>query len=99
MSILEELYYGNINTGERFIKKGSEYHNITRSVSEEESKLLKTLNDNQKSLYEHIFELKCKQEDICEIETFIDSFRLGAQFMLEIFSKRDGQFIYTTDVL
>lgn len=93
MSILEELYNGNISPIERFIKDGSEYSKLFNSVNENEDRLFEHLSREQKALYESIAESKGMLEGISEKEIFIDGFRLGARIMLEILTESDRQFL------
>ena len=52
MSILEELYNGNICPGNREVKKGSDFHKISLSIIETEEKLFKTLGQDEQELCE-----------------------------------------------
>ncbi len=92
MTILENLYNGNINIVEKSIKKGSEYDRLTKLASELEDKLMESINGQEKELFESIFVTRFQQEDIMLTETFIEGFRLGAQIMLEVFIKPKRQF-------
>lgn len=92
MSMLEEIYYGNIAPSEKFVKNGSEHHKLTLKLLELEDKLYRTLNGEEKTVYEQIIEIRCKQEDIVGMELFIDGFEMGSKIMLEILTKRDSQF-------
>ncbi|MBP3390057.1 MAG: hypothetical protein J6L58_00005 [Clostridia bacterium] len=92
MSMLEEIYYGNIVPSEKFVKNGSEHHMLTLKLLELEDKLYRTLNGEEKTFYEQIIEIRCKQEDIVGMELFIDGFEMGSKIMLEILTKRDSQF-------
>ena len=92
MSMLEEIYYGNVVPSEKFVKKGSEHHKLTLKLVELEDELYKMLNREEKTVYEQITEMRCKQEDIVGMELFIDGFEMGSRIMLEILTKRDSQF-------
>ncbi len=92
MTILENLYNGNINIVEKSIKKGSEYDRLTKVASELEDKLMESISGQEKELFESIFITRFQQEDIMLTETFIEGFRLGAQIMLEVFSEPKRQF-------
>lgn len=92
MTILENLYNGNINIVEKSIKKGSEYDRLTKVASELEDKLMQSISGREKELFESIFETRFQQEDIMLTETFVEGFRLGAQIMLEFFSEPKRQF-------
>ena len=92
MTILENLYNGNINIVEKSIKKGSEYDRLTKVASELEDKLMESISGQEKELFESIFITRFQQEDIMLTETFVEGFRLGAQIMLEVFSEPKRQF-------
>ena len=93
MSIIEELYNGNIAPIESSIKKGSEYYKLCKAVAEKEEKLFEELSCEKKAMYESIVESKLMLESISEEEIFIDGFRLGAQIMLEIINEPDKQLL------
>ena len=84
MSKLKELYYGNICPIEKTIEKGSEYYEFSKKAVDEEEKLLKNLNNEEKEIYENILQYRSRQSCILEEEIFADGFRLGAQIILEI---------------
>ena len=92
MSILKELYNGNITPSERFVVSGSNYSKLLSTISEKEDELFKKLSHDEKTLYESIAEKKLMLESISEEEIFIDGFRLGAQIMLEIIQEPNKQF-------
>ncbi|MBQ8869457.1 MAG: hypothetical protein IJ027_07085 [Oscillospiraceae bacterium] len=92
MTILENLYNGNINVVERSIKKGSEYDRLDKLSLELENKFIKGKSKQEKELFEQILELIYGQEEILLTETFVEGFRLGAQIMLEVFSEPKRQF-------
>lgn len=91
MSILKELYNGNICPCERSVRKGSEFHRLSQIISETESRLLTGLTAEQKALYEVIFENIYQQQDISETEIFAEGFRLGASTMLEVLIEPEKQ--------
>ncbi|MEE1239379.1 MAG: hypothetical protein UHO61_05595 [Acutalibacteraceae bacterium] len=93
MSILEELYNGNIAPIERSIKKGSEYYKLCKAAAEKKEKLFEELSCEKKAIYESIAESKLMIESISEEEIFIYGFRLGAQIMLEIINEPDKQLL------
>ncbi len=93
MSIIKDLYFGNIAPCDLFVKKGSEYQQISNQLVELEDAFLEKLNDSEKSLYEQIWDCRGQQECILEEDLFSEGFRLGARLMLEILREPDRQFI------
>lgn len=90
MSILEELYYGNICPNEKVFDGKSEYAKFIGIIADNE----KTLSDYFKAQPEtqdkqHLFsQLMNAQEEISsfnECNRFLEGFRLGAGIMIETF--------------
>ena len=52
MSILKELYYGNIEPANRLMKRGGEYERITRQLVKDEEALVSLLTAEAKGLQE-----------------------------------------------
>lgn len=92
MSAIKNLYYGNIEPCDLFVKKDSKYQQLSNKLVELEDAFLETLNDSEKVLYEQIWDHRGKQECIIEEDLFSEGFRLGAKLMLEILTEPDRQF-------
>ena len=84
MSILEELYDGNIRPFERYIKSDSEYQKLSNQLSEHLNTFMTLLNDKEKQLYEKIEAGFSDLNYISEKECFIEGFRIGVQIMWEV---------------
>ena len=84
MTILEELYNGNINPSEKFIKKDSEYRSLMNEYAEQIDKLTAILDNGEKELFEKIMETGVSIGYISDKENFIGGFCLGARIMIEI---------------
>ena len=52
MTTLENLYYGNINPNERFIKRGSRMDKLVKLICRNEEELASTLTEKQKEVFE-----------------------------------------------
>lgn len=83
MSILEELYYGNITPGEQGVELDDQCEKILQHICRHEEALKETLTEKQKELFKKFqdstMELQCKNE----LATFITGFKLGAQITAE----------------
>ena len=99
MTVLENLYNGNINIVDKAIKKGSEYDRLAKVASELEGKLMESISGQEKELFENIFITRFQQEDIMLTETFSQSTSPPCHFSLRTrssdvavvyFSKRYG---------
>lgn len=84
MSIINELYNGNINPGEKFAKKDGEYHKLMAKLSECIELLMPMLDGDSLKLWNEIQETELSMEKITERESFIDGFCIGAKLMQEI---------------
>ena len=83
MSIIEELYYGNICPCELSNVRTEEYKNALKKCVEYEKRLLETLSNEQRELYDKMMENRVAFETAEGIEKFKSGFKLGAKFMLE----------------
>ena len=86
MNVLEDLYYGRISPWECFFEKDSHYGRLVEKLSRLESDFRKKLNESEKNLYEEISNIENDLHTISEEGLFEQGFRLGAKFILEIYS-------------
>ncbi len=93
MSILEELYNGNLNPVEKHIKNGSKYQKLNKQLTESIDELMLLLNNEEKQLCEKIIDNVLELGCISEKERFIEGFRMGAQFMWEIIFFKSENYI------
>lgn len=84
MSLLAELYYGNIRPFEKYFKPNSKEEKLSQYISEQETKLLKTLSPNQTTLYNNIIKASLERECLFEESSFIYGFKLGSNIILNI---------------
>ncbi len=91
--ILEELYYGNIDPNTKGVKAGSAYDKATRIASDNEEKLLMLLSRKEKDLLIDLLSAQSEILGITTMETFIEGFRLGAKFGIEITENPDSCFV------
>ncbi len=92
MSILEELYNGNITPCEMFVKKGSEYQKLSLHLTDSIEKLLSLLTQEERKIYEDIEETISHRSCISEREHFVQGFRLGAEFVWELEHYKSSNF-------
>ena len=90
MSIIEDLWYGNIAPWEREIKRSSEYADVLERIVQIEADLHARLNDEEKELLERFVD--CSNELCCisEREMFVQGFMLGAKLIIEVMSSESG---------
>ncbi len=92
MSVLAELYHGNVNPSERFIKKSGEYGRLMEELTERMDEFTPALNEKERELYEKIEDIITELGGISEEDCFVEGFRLGAQIMWEIFRGENRNF-------
>ena len=93
MSILEELYNGNVDPSNRYIRDGGEYQKANDALCEYLDELLTLLGDDQKSIYNKIEDSVLQLLSISEKDAFVDGFRLGAQIMWEVTNYQSENFL------
>ena len=84
MSILDELWYGNIAPCERNFKKGSTYAELLGYIVRHEEALQKRMNDEEKEILEKLTECTDEMYGITEREAFVRGFALGAKIIIEV---------------
>jgi len=89
-SILEELYFGNINPSEKRFVRDSQYDKAIQAISTNGERLTELLTDKEKSLFLDYANAQSEINSISMIESFVDGFRLGAKIMLEVMSDANG---------
>ena len=87
MTILEELYNGNVVPWEKFAKKDGEYARLLNELAECSDQLSTLLDDTSKELWNKIMDTDHAMELISEKESFIDGFCLGARLMAEVLNR------------
>jgi len=90
MTILQELFYGNIFSHNDTFDRDSEYGKAIQLIDCNETKLLALLDDTQKSLFTDFREAQVTLNNITAEESFIQGFKMGALIMLEVFEKERG---------
>ncbi len=71
MTTLANLYYGNIDPANKYIKRGSEYFKLLNLSVRNEDKLVPTLSKEQKVIFEKYKDCINEMTGIAEKEAFI----------------------------
>lgn len=82
MGILEEMYYGKLECQER-IRCNKELVEASKLCDRNMEKLLSTMTDEQKSLFEKFLDCNDELHCISECESFIQGFKFGAKLIIE----------------
>ena len=83
MRLLEEFWYGNIEPTE-YDTSSNEYKKLLELICRNEEKLLSTMTDEQKALFEKYTDCVREYQTITDCLIFQNSFKLGARMMLEV---------------
>lgn len=97
MSILDELYYGNIDPSARMIRKGSAYQKCNSELVDSIDKLKLLLDDTQMDMLEKISYKSSDLNCLAEKDCFVHGFCMGAQVMLEISRWKSEDFLSLCD--
>ena len=84
MNILEEFWYGNIEPTEYDTYSCKEYKKLQELICRNEEKLLATMTDEQKELFDRYTDALREHQALAERLLFQSSFKLGARMMLEV---------------
>lgn len=84
MSILEELWCGNIRPSEYDVSSCRDYAVALERINQVEGKLQDTLSDEQKKLFARYAESVRDFHALADCLLFQHSFKLGARMTLEV---------------
>ena len=87
MSVLEELWYGNLEPSEYSFSSSQEYKELLHLVSRNEEKLLSTMTQEQKELFARYTDGVREFQSLTELLLFQSSFKLGAKLMAEMMAE------------
>jgi hypothetical protein len=87
-SVLEELYYGNIRPDARCYGQDSPFAQAARLKQRNLEKLMDTLNDSEKELFEKYSDAQADLEEITRYDTFTYALKFGILLMTEVFMEK-----------
>ena len=83
MSILEELWYGNVNPGELNIKKHSPCKELLALMIRHQDDLLSRLNEEEKEIFEKYADTASEMYSHTNLAAFVSGFTLGVKIRVE----------------
>ena len=92
MTVLEDLWYGNIRPVENFVEGNTEYKDLLRLVSKNRESLENELSPKQIELLEKYNLAANEMNATSEIAAFQCGFSLGLHIMMECVFKRSNSF-------
>ena len=83
MSIIEELWHGNINPQEDGIENTAEMKQLTEYISRHRKTLEEMMSDEQKKTFEKYIDCRNEYESLYQAAVFAYAFKLGAKLTVE----------------
>ena len=84
MTILEDLWYGNVRPTERSIVRGGRLDNLMKLICQNEDDLMKGLSEKQKESFEKFKDCQSEITDYLETEAFTQGFTIAVKLMVEV---------------
>ncbi len=81
---LKEFYYGNLTPADRQMIKGSEISHVAAELAKVEKLLLEAVGEDAIPLLKRYEKVQSAHNSITAEASYIDGFKTGAQFMMEI---------------
>ena len=83
MTLLEDLWYGNLNPHEAILTENRRYKHLLSLMGRNRDEHAETLTDKQLETLEKYDEAMNEMHSLAEVEAFTYGFRLGVRLMIE----------------
>ena len=83
MTLLEDLWYGNVNPHEAILTENRRYKHLLSLMGRNRDELAETLTDKQQETLEKYDEAMNEMHSLAEVEAFSCGFRLGVRLVVE----------------
>ena len=83
MTLLEDLWYGNVTPHEAILTENRRYKHLLSLMARNRDELAETLTDKQREMLEKYDEAMNEMHSVAEIEAFSYGFRLGVRLIFE----------------
>ena len=83
MTLLEDLWYGNIDPHEAILAGSKRYKHLLSLMARNRDELNETLTEKQSETLEKYDEAVNEMHSLAEVEAFSYGFRLGVRLMIE----------------
>jgi len=95
---IKSFYYGNLIPNERQMINGSEIRRVAKELDTAENQLRAILQPEAIPMMERYGKLQAEMASLTEADSYVDGFKTGARFMLEILDDSHENFkpIYET---
>ena len=91
MYLLKDLWYGNVNPSERYVRRNSEYRKLAGEINACIDQLTAE-TDKPRALLEELLNKQLLLTALSEEDAFLRGVRIGAQFMLDVIGPSGSQF-------
>lgn len=83
MTLLEDLWYGNVNPHEAILNENRRYKHLLSLMGRNRNELSETLTDKRQKTLEKYDEAMNEMHSLAEVEAFSYGFRHGVRLMIE----------------
>ena len=83
MTLMEDLWYGNLNPHEAILTENRRYKHLLSLMGRNRDEHAETLTDKQPETLEKYDEAMNEMHSLAEVEAFTYGFRLGVRLMIE----------------
>ena len=84
MTLLEDLWYGNVNPHEAILTENRQYKHLLSLMGRNRDELSETLTDKQLETLEKYDDAMNEKHSLAEVEAFSYGFRLGVRLTIEL---------------
>ena len=84
MTILEDLWYGNVRPTERSIQRGGRLDNLMKLLCQNEDDIMSGLTEKQKESFDKFKDCQSEITDYLETEAFTSGFTIAVKLMVEV---------------
>ena len=83
MTVLEDLWYGNLHPVEEFLANNKEYKGLLRIVAKNREKLENSLSSEQAELFEKYYNATNEMNSVSETAAFKFGFNIATKLLID----------------
>ena len=87
---LKAFYYGNLSPCEKQIIRGSEAERLAKELSDAGEQLARSLPPDLRPVLDQLLKAQDRLDGLMAAEHYVDGFKTGARFMMEILDDAHG---------
>ena len=88
MTVLEDLWYGNINPHETYLNGNCRFKHLLSLMGKNRDNLSDTFTEQQKEILAKYDDAVNEMHSLAEVEAFSYGFRLGVRLMMESVTRK-----------